>query len=548
MALQYPTFADLNANRLAILKELLVGVLQEYNTEIDLRRGTVSDLVLHPRALLTAVNEEAINNALSSSSLQAIIDDPTIADEDTVDRTLGNYRLVRGEGIQASGTVTIILSTLTPVIIPDNLNITISGVVFKTDQVYAARTSEGAVIGSGDRLLTAVTGGYAFTVNVLAETVGENGNVTRGTTATLEQNPPEFVKAFATSDFAGGRYKETNAALVNRLQTGLAVRAWSNRPSIEAVLLSQPNFANIKSVSIIGFLDAEMLRDQHSIFPVANGGRADLYVRTSTTYQTLSITKTATLVSKDGAVGTWQLGLAKDEAPGYYEIVKVLLPTADPTAAGFTPSSEVRSLDLTDDGWKPDLETVLEGTYSAYQSSVVQFVDTTTNATSLTDGVSQQDYDVVVRAMPLIGEIQTFWNNISNRPPMGDILVKAPIPCFTDVSFTLNIRRGYTVNTATVQQTVSDAVNALGFSGQVAASYLNQVLHNLLGIALLATSSMSIAGRIRNPNGTTTNLTSSTVITVADNFPNMVSGRTVAFLSEPSAIAVTIVTVDAPGV
>ncbi len=554
LSITYPTFTAIDQARIDRLKELLAAVIQAYNPDLDTRRGTVHDLVLHPRALLAAATEQGVLNALAATSLADLIADPTVGDEESVNRVLGNYRLVRKPAAKATGTVAIVISTLTPVVIPGGTAVTISGVSFVTTRSYAARTSSGQVTGPGDVLLRAVTGGYLFDVDVIASSVGIAGNVRRGTTATLGQNPPGFVRAYADVDFTGGADSETNSALLNRLAAGLAARAWSNRPSIEAAMreysqtvegvTTQP-FASIQTVSIVGCGDPEMTRDQHSLFPISSGGRADLYVRSDTTYQTVRKTVTASLVSKVGAVGTWQFGLGKDDVPGFYEIKKVLLPGGDPTSSGWTPSSDVRALDLTGTTWKPLIATTVEGVYSRYQTTVVQFADTVTNATSLTIG-STKSYDVLVTAMPLIGAIQDFWNLLENRPPAGDVLVRAPVPCFTGVSLTLEVNQGTTVDVASVQSMVASVINAVGFTGRISGSSISKTLHAAIA-GLSTVSGYAFAGRIRRLDGTTVNITGTDSLAIPSDSANGVGARTTAFLTTPSDVSVSVTTLDTPG-
>lgn len=540
MGLTYPALADLDTTRLAALKELLQGIVSEYNPTIDLRLGTVNDLAIHPRALLAAASENAVNKAILATSLSEIAKNPAIADSTGIDRVLGNYRLVRKAGAKATGSISIVVSKLAPLVIPTGTVFTISSVNFVSNGSFSAKTTEGQVLSSNDRLMTASGSNFVFTIDAIAVSVGSTGNVKLGATATPANDPANFVRAYASTDFAGGENAETNTALMARWNTGLATRAWSSRPSISAVMLDQSTFAGIKAVSVIGLGDPEMLRDQHSIFPVSSGCRADMYVKTLPTYQTVTLTKTATLVSKVGATGTWQFGLLKTDAPGFYEITKVLLPSALLTDTGFAITSDTRSLDLSGSGWKPDLSTAVEGVYSAYQAGVFRFADTTTNATSLTVGVATKDYTVVVRRMPLIGDLQTFWNDADRRPPMGDVLVKAAIPCFTTVTLTVHVLPTATATAASIATLLADAINGLGFTGQLAASYLNQVLHNSV-TGLVSVSGVSMSGRVRKPNAATSTLSGTALLTVSTDYANMVSGDTVAFLTTADAITVTLV-------
>lgn len=555
LTIQYPTFDELDQDRLDQLKELLTAVVQGYNPDTDLRRGVIHDLALHPRALLAAVTEQGVLNALAATSLADLVADPTVGDEESVNRVLGNYRLTRMPAAKAVGTVAVVISSLTPVVVPGGTTVTISGVTFVVDQSYAARTDVSQVTGEGDVLLTTVTGGYLFTVGVIAQAVGAEGNVRRGSTATLSQTPPAFVRAYADTDFEQGADAESNSALLARLAAGLAARAWSNRPSIEAAMrehvetddedVSTKPFETIESVSIVGCGDPEMTRDQHSLFPVSSGGRADMYVRSAETYETVRLEVTASLVSKVGAVGTWQFGLGKDDAPGFYEVKKILLPSGDPTSSGWSPLSDTRSTDLTETTWKPLIPTTTEGAYSRYQTSVVQFVDTVTNATAISIG-GTASYDVLVTKMPLIGELQDFWNLLENRPPTGDVLVRAPVPCFTGVSLTLQVAQGTTVDEDEVARLVAETINGVGFTGRISGSSISRVLHAAIE-GLSTVSGYSFAGRIRRIDGTTVNINGTDSLVIPTDPDNGVGARTTAFLTTADDVSVTVTTLDTPG-
>jgi hypothetical protein len=547
MALVYPPFDQINQTRLAQLLELLTAVIQSYNPAIELRQGTVNGLVLQPRGLLTADMEQAVLNALQSGSISYLVANPTLADPDAVNRILGNYRLSRLPGTVASGQVTIILGALTPVIIQAGTVVTISGQSFTVDATYAARTSPANVIGPTDRLLNPLSDGtYAFNVGVVAALANAAGNVRSGTAAAFATVPLAFIKAFAAADFTGGRDAQSNASLLAEWQSGLSARTWSNRMTIEATIRNidangdgVPDYANLVALSIIGFGDPEMLRDQHSIWPVSAGGRSDLYAQTQPSYTLLMIAKTASLLSKVGATGTWQFGIGKNDAPGYYEVAKVCLPDTDQSAIGFSLASDVRSFDLTGVTWAPDITTAFEGTYTRYQASICTFVDTVTDVTFSPIGAAKA-YNVYIRIMPQLNTLQDYWNNRANRPLMGDILVKAPVPCFVSVSFTLTVPTNTIVDVEGVAVAVAAAINQVGFTGILPGSLVDQVLHNLYP-NLLSVTAMGLSGRIRRPDGNMIFLSSTSFLSVPTDYANGVSPHTVLFLTEAPAIGVTVV-------
>ena len=202
------------------------------------------------------------------------------------------------------------------------------------------------------------------------------------------------------------------------------------------------DFPNIEDISIVGYGDAEMIRDQHWLFPLSGGGRTDLYLRSQQSTQAVSLVKTATLIDILTDGGVWQFSIARDDAPGFYEVSKILVRGADPVETGFAVTEDIRGLDLTgDDVYVPDLETVMEGVYSRYQASTIRFLDTSTPTAGLSINSSTQDYDVTAVTMPLVKPVQEFLGDRGVRNPAGDILVKAAIPCFLSLNVELPRRR-----------------------------------------------------------------------------------------------------------
>lgn len=542
MVVEVQDLTMLNQADVDLVESRLVQLLKELDPTVDLSTGVVRRLVVHLKAVLDTAAEKNIRTLEQSGSLKAIIQNPDIADEATVDRVLSNYRIVRSPGARATGSITVVIDQFVPTVIPEGSIFSINNIRFVATASYGVRTDPSLVTTPQDVLLVPVgVNQWGFTIPLTASDVGAAGNVPFGSTVVPAETIPNFVKAYAATDFTGGRDPETNQQLLDKLKTGLAVRAWTNRISAQAMITNQPAFAGVGAFSIIGFGDAEMLRDAHSIWPGHLGGRSDLYCRTAPLYQTMAVTLPASLVAKAGPLGTWQIGIGRDDIPAYYLIDKVLLPDQNLTDPGFPLISEIRTIDLTGyTDFQVDITDLIEGVYTRYQAAVVQFQDTVTDVSALPLATTR-DYVVVARVMPLIAPMQDFVNGRDVRPPMGDVLVKAPIPCFCTASFTLNVATGNVVDTDKVRNDVATAVNALGFTGQLASSFIDQTLHQTVH-GLVTVSAMSLAGTIRRPDGTSVVLGPSSVSLVVPNSPAfMTTGRTVVFFLKPEDITVTVV-------
>lgn len=536
MALTVTDLTTLNKTAVSNNFNLLSQQLQEAFPNVDLKRGVVCDLVLSLAAALTTADQVGVDLVRQSGSLLAINANPALADPDLVNRVISNFNVTRKTASTTTGTITIIIATKVPLTIASGAIFSANGLNFLSNNVYNARVTPETVTGPNDRLLVAVAGGWAFTIGAVSGGKGST-YLLKANTALTPANPPSgFVSAYATSSFVGGVDLESNTALISRLESGAAIKAWSNRSNNSALILNQAEFSNISAFSEVGYGDAEMLR-YHSIFPVAFGGRTDMYVRTQDIPNVVALTKTATLVDKTGALGTWQFSIAANDAPGFYYVKNIT--QADGTG-NYSVFTDTRSFNPSATPFVLDLATALEANYSRYSTASIRFKDTTTDATSLVVNTATRSYIVYVVVMPLIKDLQDYVN--TRAVNISDVLIKAPVPCFMSVSFNLNqTSSDPTPNTAALKISIAKAVNKGGFPGIFSASIVSKVCHDAFVGTNMSISNIELQCLIHRPDGTTTLLTDSSILTIPSDPTNLVSSNTVAFILDPTAVAITIV-------
>lgn len=513
----------------------------ELNPFVDLRVGVLHNLLVYFHAVLAAGLQQNVTDYLSARSLLAIRTDPTLADPELVDHVLSNFRVARKPGAAAVGEVAVVKTNDLTTTYAVGAEFVAGGLTFVTERVYTAK-AEAALIGdAGDRLITPLAdGNFVFTVPVVAAAAGAAGRVAKDTVVVPAAVPAGFVAAYAAGDFTDGADAETNEAMLLRLQQGVACKAPASRVSMTAMLREVPAFERVGPSSIVGYGDAEMLRDAHWIFPVHGGGRADWYVRTDEPVTRRRLTATATLVAKDGVTGTWQFALGRDAAPGFYEVAAVRLPGTTSAAGGFAVVSDVRGFDLSGAGFRPDVQTVAEAAYTRYQTAVVQVVDTVTDASVLAVG-SRQDYEFDAVGLPLVAEVQDYVSGRDVRAYGSDVLVKAPVPCFVQVSFTVHKRAGSAdPDVAAIKAAVTALVNQTPFTGRLYAGRVHDVVHGYLG-ADASVGAIDMFGRVRRPDGSTAYVRDGDILVVPDEPAGMVSAKTVQFFMTPDDVGVTVV-------
>jgi len=547
MGIEVTSIDDLDADLVAQLQSEFSQLVQERHPEIELTTGVFHDLVSYfAGGISGGINQTEIARVLQSGSLLSIEANPALSDDTLVDRVLANYRIDRKEGASATGEVVITVTQDTPVIIPAGSIYSASGQDYQTLVTYTARSSDGVASANTDRVLNPNGDGtFSFAIPLSAILEGEAGNIRRGTQLVPESPPSNYLRSSANTDFVGGSDVELNADLIDRLNQGIAAKVMQGRVNIEALIKEQTAFANTLDYSVIGYGNPEMERDQHSIFPVSMGGRVDIYARTNTLPIDVSLVKEATLVGEVAEGGVWQFAIQRTEAPGFYSVDQIILPSDPVDTAGFEITSDVRGFDLDDDVFVPDLLTVEESAYTRYQTAVIQFVDTVTSIIDLTIGTSKQDYNVAVATMPLIEDLQEFCGSSDVRNLASDVAVKAAVPCILTVNF--EIQKGPESQSPDLQPIITDiadAVNNLGFPGQIHMSTITDIVHNYLEDRQ-AVGNFDMQGVIRRPDGTSVLIrmpANEDVLKLPDDPGNLVTGNTTVFILNTENIGISIVT------
>jgi uncharacterized phage protein gp47/JayE len=504
---------------------------------LKVRNGQVHDLVVLPAGSLSARWRDAFDRQARSSSLLEITADPTLADETTVDQVLSNYFVIRAPGDQSSGEITVVVSRNQITTVAAGTVFVARGQEFVTLQTFTARPVPATIVLATDRILTPLLdGNYGFNVTAQASDVGTAGNITRGTAFTLAQPPTSFVRASAATDFIGGQAAATNQELLDELNRGVAAKTLSGRPNMTSLLLEV--VPGLVYDSVVGLGDAEMLRDRRTIVPFSIGGRMDWYLRTSRTLVHVKMTLPATLLSVAGPQSsTWQVELSRDDYPGLYE-VRSVLPKDSALTGTLEILADVRGLDLAGD-WVPDVQDAVEGAFTRYQTVILRFQDDVTNVSTLTVG-DTADYDVVAVGQPDIDTAQDYIVDLGIRHFGADALVKAAVPCFVELAFTIQQPAGQAaVDTLAIQQALSDFVNGLPFLGRLAASQLADIIHDFLEKPAM-TSAIQIVGRTLYPNGTARTLVSTERLDVPSDPANLVSRKTTTFYLDPADVHITL--------
>lgn len=533
---------DLDSDAIAQAENFLKTFLAEEYPSMDLSEGRVlRDLLIRPAAIFHVLNNANLDAERRSHSLQAINADPALADDDIVDDVLSNFLITRAAGTKATGQITIIISSLLTTSIQQGTVFTANGLDYVTTQTFIGVTEADAVISSQQKLITLRSDGtYAFTIPVEAEAAGSAYQVRRNTRFTMSPAPGNLIDAVAAEDFTGGADTETNSELVGKLAAGITPSVFSGRSQIDALVRSE--VSETVAVSIVGFGDAEMLRDKHNLFEIACGGKADIWAKTRRLPESLSVDVEATLVDADTKL--FQFSIGRDVAPGFYVVEGVFPEDAPEDYGSLEITGETRGLDLSQDSneFVPTVAGIVEGAYSRYQTSVIQFKSPDTDVTAMIEGTSKASFKVNVLYLPDIKTLQEKAVDRGSRNPQADYLVRAPVPAFVALSLKVQYPADDEVpDDSAIKQAIVDRVNGLGFeTGRLPASIIHDAVHNAAGNSVIVVSPLDFFCQIRRPDGTVITIRDPDGITVPDEPTRGVTSRTTVFFLEIEGVDIAI--------
>lgn len=545
MALQVTKLEEVDSTRANELLALFTQLVQEKYPNIEVSRGVFHDLVLYFNGVLNAAVQENISRVLQSNSLLSIVSNPALADDAIVDKVLSNYNLVREAGSAATGEAVVVVRQAATTIISEVIEFSANGVTFKPARTFIGIPPGQAPTSPGDRTLVPVGDGtYAFTIAVVANSVGVAGNLRRGTVLVPNATPTNVDQIYVATDFINGTNAKTNQEYIAQLPDGLTAKTIGGRRAISAAIKTQNEFKNIRHISVVGFGDAEQKRDQHSLIPISGGGRVDLYAQTAASAQKIESLLTAIYVGPadpaDANAGTvWQVIVSKDVTPGFYDVYRVAK-IGDVLSAGYEIINYSRGFNFNNVDYAPDVVNMLEAEFTKYKTAMFRFIDTEQLVTNdLIPGQTAATYAVTLRAMPLIGALQDFMSSREIRSRSSDILVKAAVPCFTSINFKI-LKKANEIDPdfAAIKKEIVEAVAAVGFGGSLHSSTIALAAHKHLS-ASQAVSKIDMFGKILRPDGQVTYLRDFSKIEIPNDTERMVSPKTTVFLTSVDDVSVS---------
>ena len=533
----WPALDQIDTAHIDEYLQLVVDQLRQRWPEVDWRVGPVYTLVAYLHAVLSAQQAQVWDTLRRYHSLA---DTDEQLPEEWVDAIVRNYLIERLPQRFTTGTIQVVVRQNLPLVIAQGTVWLVGGQRFIVPRTISAALPDEMRPGGQDVPLEPTADGFwSFTLPLVAENPGTTSQLTAQLPAQPLQPPAGFVRATATGDFRLGRWLESNRQLLTRLRQGITAQIPASRAHWQSWLTQALPDVVPAAISVVGFGDAEQVRDRRSVLGISTGGKVDVYVRTSLPIVRSRQTVTATLIAHTSlGYGTYQFTLQRQQASGVY-LVESVEPVGSHSVGSLPIEADLRQVDTSQPSM-PDLRTPEEAAYSSYQTITIRFTDTSQMADHLAVG-SSRSFVVCWQFLPDIDRLQEVVNQRQHRMLGGDCVIKAPVPCWVRVH--LRIQRDPSdplPATELIRAAVEQAIQQTGFTGALFAGQIHEaVLPYLQGQMKL--SVLDLQGRLRYPDGTFRYVRDHDCLRVPEGEHPLVSARTVQFFPDSPSVQIDLV-------
>lgn len=473
-------------------EDIILAAIKEQFPNVETRPGTpMRELVVAAGAIGFAVINDELTNFSNTQSLLSLTENPELIDDSVIDAIMSNWFATRKPGSKAVGYLKIVVATDKTYFVPENQEFTTSDdLVFVTQGSYVVER-EPTDSNSLELVDEQAADAYFFILPVAAAEEGSEYSIVQETPLNTTLFGSELIVATAFTDFNQGIDQETTENLIDRVGELITVRDLISPKAIKAVLTEEYEY--VRDIAVVRNGSREMLRDKYPIIGFGVGGKADIYLRTSLSAETKTLSKTT-----DGD-GKFTIDAA--EVP-FYKITQVSAQTTPESNLEF---SVAYSYDMSNTSNELNSSAV-NARFSVYE-----------RATVTVPGCPSTQLFIRMYYPPNIAEIQTRLLDEDLRVVAADYIAKGIVPCFTkiNIEYTRD-RTSETPNIDALKSAIFNYVNSLKAGDVLNASNIIDICHNysITRVKL----PIALTGDLHRTDGITEELSSSDMLTIPEHY------------------------------
>lgn len=307
MAIQV-TLTDVNDAE-DFLEQYLSAKIQDGDyTDGSMLRDTVIKAIAYVFAYIKKLDEQIRARQSLKSIAEVDTSDDTEAADDAADEIISNWYATRNRGsfarVSAYGHVserididvpatTIFYKTSSLPFILDNNG---ESLQIAAEELIAQFDAEGVVTD------------YTFRIPLVAQSTGSSFNISRGRFTAFDEFNTYVTYVETLDNATGGDDIESTTDFIERSKNLQTVRNLINAKSCDAVL--RDTYANIRSVSVVGMGDVEMIRDlvieKATGLKLHVGGYQDIFIDEATTETSFTAVVGNKFIRPDGVINVFR--------------------------------------------------------------------------------------------------------------------------------------------------------------------------------------------------------------------------------------------------
>lgn len=314
---------EISSSDVSAAEEFLADLLEQNIEDGRFTEGTaLRDLAVKGLAFIHAYMKKENSNVKTLQSLLNITDlsDSEDPDQDrtvgaAVDALMSNWFITRKTGRFSRGTLQVRVSRRQDYVIPRNQRFLYSrnrafflDTDSASDLVVPATDLQAFITPQGEVAY------YIMTLRLVAARTGSDYDVSPGEWQSPGTFSPYIVGGSNPEKFAGGAAQESTTDLIDRSNSAIAERSLINERTIDATL--RERFGELNRLQVIGFGDAEMLRDLITEYAadltMHVGGHYDVYLELPVTERVYEGVLGGTFARPDGVANVFRDGTVAD--------------------------------------------------------------------------------------------------------------------------------------------------------------------------------------------------------------------------------------------